>query len=91
MQSMQSMKSRQAMALHVQTALCMSRDQPDMKKVCFPSRNHAWQSMQSMPCSPCHAVHADHVARADLSQGHVPCPKGMYHVPRACTMSRHQI
>ena len=39
MQSMQSMQSRQAMALHVQTALCLSRNQSEMKKVCFPFRN----------------------------------------------------
>ena len=27
------------MFLHVQTALCMLRKEPKMKKVCFPSRN----------------------------------------------------
>ena len=98
MQSMQSMQTRQAMALHVQTALCMSRRQPEMKKVCFPSTNHTWESMQSMPCSPCHAVHAmqsmqtmlksqvaraEHVPRAcTMSQPDIPCPKGIYHIQR---------
>ena len=89
MQSMQSMQTRQATALHVQTALCMSRRQPDMKKVCFPSTNHTWESMQSMPCSPCHAVHPMQSMQTML---HVQtCPRGMYHVPRACTMSQGHV
>ena len=63
---------------------------PEMKKVCFPSTNHTWESMQSMPCSPCHVVHPMQSTMQTML--HVrTCPRGMYHVPRACTMSQGHV
>ena len=70
-------KKERKHVLHVQTALCMPRKQPKMKKVCFPFRNK--KKTTKTKIQRFHAVHAVHAVHA----GHgIACADRLVHVQK---------